>query len=59
MGLGMGGGGTEKKQRSQDGVLEPVKKGMEEVGVSKRRTEVEVKMATPCGRKRGEMPTRE
>ena len=37
----------------------PDKKGMVEVGVSKMVTEVGVKIATPWGRIRGEMPTRE
>ena len=36
-----------------------VRKGREEVGVSKRQTEVLVKRAWPLGRRRGEMPTRE
>jgi hypothetical protein len=31
---GEGGGGTEKNQRSEEGVLEPVRKGRGEVGVS-------------------------
>jgi hypothetical protein len=55
----MGGGGTEKNQRSDEGLLVPVKKGIGEVGVSKTETEVGVKIARPCGRRRGEMPIRE
>ena len=38
-------GGTEKKQRSEARALDPVRKGWEEEGVSKRDTEVDVKMA--------------
>ena len=34
-------------------------KGWGEVGESKIETEVEVKMACPLGRRRGEIPTRE
>ncbi len=41
----MGGGGTEKNQRSEEGFLEPVRKGRGEVGVSKMETEVAVKIA--------------
>ena len=33
-GLGRGGGGTVKNQRSEEGVLEPVRKGRGEEGVS-------------------------
>ena len=54
-----GGRGAEKNQRSEEGDLVPDKKGMVEVGVSKMVTEVGVKIATPWGRMRGEMPTRE
>ena len=56
---GEGGGGAEKNQRSEEGDLVPDKKGLGEVGVSKMVTEVGVKIATPWGRMRGEMPTRE
>ena len=55
----MGGRGTEKNQRSEEGFLEPVRKGRGEVGVSKMETDVGVKMACPLGRRRGEMPIRE
>ena len=55
----MGGGGTEKNQRSDEGLLAPVKKGIGEVGVSKTETEVGVNIARPVGRRRGEMPIRE
>ena len=48
-GLGGGGGmemgGTVKKHRSVEGDLVPVRKGREELGVSKRQTEVLVKTA--------------
>ena len=37
----------------------PERKGMGEVGVSKMVTEVGVKIATPWGLMRGEMPKRE
>ena len=53
------GRGAEKYQRSEEGDLVPDKKGLGEVGVSKMVTEVGVKIATPWGRMRGEMPTRE
>ena len=56
---GIGGGGTEKNQRSEERVLVPVRKGWGECGESKRETEVDVKMACPLGRRRGEIPTRE
>ena len=56
---GIGGGGTEKNQRSEERALDPVRKGWGDVGESKRVTEVDVKMACPLGRRRGEMPTRE
>ena len=56
---GIGRGGTEKNQRSDEGALDPVRKGWGEVGESKMETEVEVKMACPLGRRRGEIPTRE
>ena len=56
---GIGGGGTEKNQRSDEGVLDPGRRGGVEVGESKIETEVEVKMACPLGRRRGEIPTRE
>ena len=59
IGLGMGGEGTEKNQRSDEGLLAPVKKGIGEVGVSKTETEVGVNIARPVGRRRGEMPIRE
>ena len=52
-------GRTEKNQRSEEGVLDPVRNGRGEVGVSKMETEVGVKMACPLGRRRGEMPIRE
>jgi hypothetical protein len=42
---GIGRGGTEKNQRSEERALDPVRKGWGEEGVSKRDTEVEVKMA--------------
>ncbi len=38
-------GGTEKNQRSEERALEPVRKGCGEEGVSKRDTEVDVKIA--------------
>jgi hypothetical protein len=48
-GLGGGGGmemgGTVKNHKSDAGALVPVRKGREEVGVSKRQTEVLVKTA--------------
>ena len=56
---GIGAGGTVKNHKSDEGALVPVRKGREEVGVSKRKTEVLVKRAWPLGRRRGEMPTRE
>jgi hypothetical protein len=43
---------TKKNQRSEEGVLEPVRKGRGEVGVSKMETEVGVKIACPLGRRR-------
>jgi hypothetical protein len=52
IGLGMGGGGTEKNQRLDEGLLMPVKKGRGEVGVSKTETEVEVNIARPLGRRK-------
>ena len=55
---GIGVGGTEKNQRTEDGFLEPVRKGRGEVGVSKMETEVGVKIACPLVRRRGEMPIR-
>ena len=58
-GEGEGGRGAEKNLRSEDEDLVPDKKGRGEVGVSKMVTEVGVKIATPWGRMRGEMPTRE
>ena len=58
-GKGEGGRGAEKNQRSEDEDLVPDKKGRGEGGVSKMVTEVGVKIATPWGRMRGEMPTRE
>ena len=42
---GIGGGGTVKNHKSDEGALVPVRKGREEVGVSKRQTEVFVKTA--------------
>ena len=36
-----------------------MRKGWGESGKSKMETEVEVKMARPLGRRRGEIPTRE
>ena len=36
-----------------------MRKGWGDVGEPKRVTEVDVKMACPLGRRRGEMPTRE
>ena len=56
---GRGTEGTEKNQRSEEGALDPVRKGWGEVGESKMETEAEVKMACPLGRRRGEIPTRE
>lgn len=56
---GIGTEGTEKNQRSDEGVLDPVRKGWGEVGESNIETEVEVKMACPLRRRRGEIPTRE
>ena len=53
---GIGTEGTEKNQRSDEGVLDPVRKGWGEVGESKIETEVEVKMACPLGRRRGGDP---
>ncbi len=41
------------------GDLVPDRKGVVEVGVSKTLTEVGVKIATPLGRSKGEMPRRE
>ena len=51
--------GTEKNHRSELGDLVPDRKGMGESVVSKMLTEVGVKMATPWGRIKGEMPRRE
>ena len=56
---GIGIGGTEKNQRSDEGALDPVRNGWGELGESKMETEVEVKMACPLGRRRGKIPTRE
>ena len=42
---GIGRGGTEKNQSSEERALDPVRKWWGEEGVSKRDTEVEVKMA--------------
>ena len=56
---GIGGGGTEKNQRSEEGALVPVRKGWGELGESKMETVVEVTRARPLGRRRGEIPTRE
>ncbi len=56
---GIGVGGTEKNLRSEEGFLEPVRKGRGEVEVSKMETEVGVKIACPLGRRRGKMPIRE
>jgi hypothetical protein len=42
---GIGAGGTVKNHKSDEGALVPVRKGREEVGVSKRQTEVLVKTA--------------
>jgi hypothetical protein len=55
----MGDGGAEKNHKSELGDLVPERKGMGEVVVSKIFTEVGVKMATPWGRMRGEIPMRE
>ena len=58
--VGVGGrGGTVKNHKSDEGALVLVRKGREEVGVSKRQTEVFVKTAWPLGLSRGGMPTRE
>ena len=58
-GGGIGGGGTVKNHKSEERCFFPVRKGRVEVGVSKRKTEVELKTAWPWGRRRGEIPTRE
>ena len=50
----MGDGGAEKNHKSELGDLVPERKGMGEVVVSKKFTEVGVKMATPWGRMRDE-----
>jgi hypothetical protein len=42
---GIGRGGTEKNQRSEEIALEPVRNGWGEEGMSKRDTEVGVKIA--------------
>ena len=42
---GIGAGGTVKNHKSDEGALVPGRKGREEVGVSKRQTEVLVKTA--------------
>ena len=44
-GRGIGGGGTMKNHKSEDGCFLPVRKGKGEVGVSKRETEVELNIA--------------
>ena len=44
-GRGIGTEGTVKNHKSDEGALVPVRKGREEVGVSKRQTEVLVKTA--------------
>jgi hypothetical protein len=56
---GMKGRGAVKNHKYECGDLVPERKGVVEVGVSKTVTEVEVKMATPWGRIKGEMPRRE
>ena len=56
---GMGMGGTEKCHKSEEGDLEPVRKGRVEEADSKTETEVGVKRAKPLGRRRGDRPTRE
>ena len=56
---GMRGRGAVKNHRSEWGDLVPERKGVVEVGVSKTLTEVGVKIATPLGRSKGEMPRRE
>ena len=52
-------GGTEKCHKSEEGDLEPVRKGRVEEADSKTETEVGVKTAKPLGRRRGDRPTRE
>ncbi len=54
-----GEGGGQEKPKVRGRVMEPVRKGRGEVGVSKMETEVGVKMACPLGRRRGERPIRE
>ncbi len=56
---GMEGRGAVKNHKSEWGDLVPERKEMVDVGVSKTVTEVRVKMATPWGRIKGEMPRRE
>jgi len=56
---GMRGRGAVKNHKSECGDFVPERKGVVEVGVSKTVTAVGVKMATPLGRSKGEMPRRE
>ncbi len=49
----------KENQKSEERALEPFRKGWGEARVSKIDTEVDVKIACPLGRRRGEMPTRE
>jgi hypothetical protein len=51
--------GSVKVHKSEDGDLEPERKGAGEEGESKMAIEVGVKTARPLGRRRGEMPMRE
>ena len=44
---GIGGGGTVKNHKSEERCFFPVRKGRVEVGVSNRKTEVELKTAWP------------
>ena len=46
-GGGIGGGGTVKNHKSEERCFFPVRKGRGEVGVSNRKTEVELKTAWP------------
>ncbi len=56
---GMEGRGAVKNHKSECGDLVPERKRVVEVGVSKTVTEAGVKIATPWGRIKGEMPRRE
>jgi hypothetical protein len=55
----MRGRGAVKNHKSECGDLVPERKRVVKVGVSKTVTAVGVKMATPLGRSKGEMPRRE